>query len=139
MNNLDVNDLTKEVGKITDNLTSTSEERDSELTERLRIDMQSDNPLAKMIRPITLIVFLVLEGFIVIASAFDKTVDIAISTEVSLILITIIGFYFESRKREKIAERNAKANMQIEVMKQRETRKERRHERRMERIRERKQ
>ena len=78
-----------------------------------------------------------------LASTFGYSADPVLFGEIVLLLGSAFGFYFDSRKREKIAAQNAKANLQIEKLKVRaktkQARKEIRAERRAARRAERKQ
>ena len=126
-----------------DQLIETGQDRQQTLSDRHKADMNSDNWLSKSIRPLSLLILLGLEIVLVILSAFGKTVDVAITTQVGVLLTSAFGFYFSSRKAEKVAAQNAKANLQVEKLKTRHQlrreRKEARHERKMERRRERNQ
>jgi NADPH:quinone reductase-like Zn-dependent oxidoreductase len=126
-----------------DDLTESAEERQKELTERQRIDMGSDNWLAKAIRPLSLLILLGVVCFIGIMSTFGFDADPVILGELVVLLGSAFGFYFDSRKREKIAAKNAAANVEIEKLKSkteaRIERKEARLQRRLARRAERKQ
>ena len=115
-------DLIKNVGGVLDNLTTTKEEKleaerkikdmimgyeaemQKQVTERWKVDMQSDSWLSKNIRPLVLI-FLVVSTVLMIfidagAIAFevkDTWVDL-----LQLVLITVIGAYFGGRSSEKV-------------------------------------
>lgn len=139
-----VTNLVSGVGKAIDDNTESGEERQAQLTRRLEIDMVSDNWLSKSIRPLTLLILLLFELIIVVAGAMGNTIDAAITIQVGTLLGAAIGFYFDSKKRERIAEKNAKANMELERINRKaeaektkaqikENRREARHKRRMER------
>lgn len=121
----------------------TGQERQATLTERHKNDMNSDNWLSKSIRPLSLLILLAVVCFIGIMSSFGFDADPVIMGELVVLLGSAFGFYFDSRKREKIALQNAKANVKVEQLKTRhqlkQEKKEARHERRLERRRERKQ
>ena len=115
-------ELVKNVGGVLDNLTTTKEEKlaaeqkikdmimgyeaemQKQVTERWKVDMQSDSWLSKNIRPLVLI-FLVVSTVLMIfidagAIAFevkDTWVDL-----LQLVLITVIGAYFGGRSLEKV-------------------------------------
>jgi len=111
----DATKIIQATGKAIDDNTESGEERQQQLTERLKIDMGSDNKLSKSIRPITLIFLLLLEGFIVVTEgAFGFEIDVATKTQVGLLLGAALGFYFDSKKQERIAQKNASANIQLE-------------------------
>lgn len=120
MSNPIIPDLTKgvkEVGKVIDDVHTSGEERGAMLTERLRIDMQSDSKIAKMARPIALYTVLGVHVGIVIASFFEIVVPQYIVTDNALLLGGIISFYFTARGIEKIKTRNANAVMEVEKLK----------------------
>lgn len=108
-------DLTKGAGEV-DKFVETSEERQKTLTERQKIDMESDNWLSKSIRPITVLVLLFLEILIVILSAFGHKIPDEILIQHGTLLASSIGFYFYSKKSERVATRNADANAKIVKM-----------------------
>ena len=114
--------LVKSVGGVLDNLTPTKEEKldaeqkikdmimgyeaemQKQVTERWKLDMNSDSWLSKNIRPLVL-VFLVIATVLLIfidagTIAFkveDKWTDL-----LQLVLITVIGAYFGGRSLEKV-------------------------------------
>ena len=115
-------ELVKSVGGVIDNLTTSKEEKleaerkvkelisnyevemEKNITERWKMDMQSDSWLSKNIRPLVL-VFLVVSTVLMIfidagVIAFevkDTWVDL-----LQLVLITVIGAYFGGRSLEKV-------------------------------------
>ena len=103
--------------------------------------MGSDNLLSKSIRPLSLLVLLLIEIGIVAASAFGAHVDPIIVGQVGVLLSGAFGFYFNSRKAEKVAAQNTRANIQLEKIRtkhdqkqeRRQSRRERRADRREER------
>ena len=118
----------KETGQVLNNMTTTQHEIEQTLTERLKIDTEGGSKLTKNIRPLTLLILLVLQIFIVVASAFGKEASDTIIAQHGILLVTAVGFYFRSKQLEraaqkraeadaKIAERNAKANVEIEEVK----------------------
>ena len=82
----------EDVTKLVDKVTSTSEERDEVLTERLKLDTTSPFMLPHLIRPIIALVLLTLQ---------------------ILLNAAAIGFYFNSRKAEKMQAKNAMASIEI--------------------------
>jgi|TARA_R100000479_G_scaffold161869_1_gene99733 hypothetical protein len=113
--------LIKDVGSVIDNLTTTDEERleakqklqellekadqdaQSQITERWRLDMQSDSFLSKNIRPLVLIYLTVI---FTVLSFFDGNiggfqVDEAYIPIFQSLLITVYGAYFVGRTWEK--------------------------------------
>ena len=115
-------ELVKSVGGVLDNLTTSKEEKleaerkiqdlianhevemEKNITERWKMDMQSDSWLSKNIRPLVL-VFLVISTVLMIfidagTIAFeveDKWTDL-----LQIVLITVIGAYFGGRSFEKV-------------------------------------
>lgn len=113
--------LIKDVGSVIDSLTTTEEERleakqklqellekadqdaQSQITERWRLDMQSDSFLSKNIRPLVLIYLTVI---FTVLSFFDGNiggfqVDEAYIPIFQSLLITVYGAYFVGRTWEK--------------------------------------
>ena len=113
--------LIKDVGNVIDSLTTTDEERleakqklqellekadqdaQSQITERWKLDMQSDSFLSKNIRPLVLIYLTVI---FTILSFFDGNiggfqVDEAYIPIFQSLLITVYGAYFVGRTWEK--------------------------------------
>ena len=115
-------ELVKSVGGVLDNLTTSKEEKleaerkiqdlianhevemEKNITERWKMDMQSDSWLSKNIRPLVL-VFLVISTVLMIfidagTIAFeveDKWTDL-----LQIVLITVIGAYLAGRSLEKV-------------------------------------
>jgi len=82
---------------------------ESELTDRLKLDMKSDSWLSKNIRPMTLIfmtlVVSILAFFTIFKSGFTSEQLTTIQAWIPFfqtIMLTIYGFYFGSRGLEKI-------------------------------------
>ena len=114
--------LVKSVGGVLDNLTTTKEEKldaerkindmimgyeaemQKQVTERWKLDMNSDSWLSKNIRPLVL-VFLVtatvllifIDAGVISFKVQDKWTDL-----LQLVLITVIGAYFGGRSLEKV-------------------------------------
>lgn len=103
--------------EIIDKFTESSQERQKTLSDRHSADMGSDNWLSKSIRPLVLLTLLFLQVLIVVLSAFGKHVDIAIVSQHGVLLTGAFSFYFSSRKAEKVAAQNAKANIELEKIK----------------------
>ena len=114
--------LVENVGGILDNLTTTKEEKleaqkkikdmimsyeaemQKQVTERWKVDMNSDSWLSKNIRPIVL-VFLVVATVLLIfidAGAINFKVEDKWTDLLQLVLITVIGAYFGGRSLEKV-------------------------------------
>jgi len=115
-------ELVKGVGGVLDNLTTSKEEKleaerkiqdlianhevemEKNITERWKMDMQSDSWLSKNIRPLVL-VFLVVSTVLLIfidAGAISFTVQDKWTDLLQLVLITVIGAYFGGRSLEKV-------------------------------------
>ena len=115
-------ELIKSVGGVIDNLTTSKEEKleaerkvkelissyeiemEKNITERWKMDMQSDSWLSKNIRPLVL-VFLVVATVLLIfidAGAISFTVQDKWTDLLQLVLITVIGAYFGGRSLEKV-------------------------------------
>tara|TARA_Y100001937_G_scaffold105519_1_gene146434 strand:+ start:5171 stop:5563 length:393 start_codon:yes stop_codon:yes gene_type:complete len=115
-------ELVKGVGGVIDNLHTSKEEKlaaeakikdmimgyeaemQKQVTERWKMDMQSDSWLSKNIRPLVL-VFLVVSTVLLIfidAGAIKFTVQDKWTDLLQLVLITVIGAYFGGRSLEKV-------------------------------------
>ena len=114
--------LVKNVGGVLDNLTTTKEEKlaaeakikdmimgyeaemQKQVTERWKLDMNSDSWLSKNIRPLVL-VFLVVSTVLLVfidAGAINFNVKDSYVDLLQLVLITVIGAYFGGRSLEKV-------------------------------------
>ena len=115
-------ELVKNVGGVLDNLTTTKEEKleaetkikdlvmgyeaemQKQVTERWKMDMQSDSWLSKNIRPLVLI-FLVVSTILLVfidAGVISYEVKASWVDLLQLVLITVIGAYFGGRSLEKV-------------------------------------
>ena len=115
-------ELIKGVGGVIDNLTTSKEEKleaerkvkdlmanyeiemEKNITERWKMDMQSDSWLSKNIRPLVL-VFLVVSTVLMIfidAGTITFVVEDKWTDLLQLVLITVIGAYFGGRSLEKV-------------------------------------
>ena len=115
-------DLVKSVGGVIDNLHTSKEEKleaekqiknmimgyeaemQKQVTERWKLDMNSDSWLSKNIRPLVL-VFLVVATVLLIfidAGAINFKVEDKWTDLLQLVLITVIGAYFGGRSPEKV-------------------------------------
>ena len=115
-------ELIKGVGGVIDNLNTSKEEKleaeqkvkelvssyeiemEKNITERWKMDMQSDSWLSKNIRPLVL-VFLVVSTVLMIfidAGAISFVVEDKWTDLLQLVLITVIGAYFGGRSLEKV-------------------------------------
>ena len=114
--------LVKSVGGVLDNLTTSKEEKlaaelkikdmimgyeaemQKQVTERWKMDMNSDSWLSKNIRPLVL-VFLVVATVLLIfidAGVISFKVEDKWTDLLQLVLITVIGAYFGGRSLEKV-------------------------------------
>ena len=115
-------ELIKSVGGVLDNLTTSKEEKlaaelkikdmimgyeaemQKQVTERWKMDMNSDSWLSKNIRPLVL-VFLVVATVLLIfidAGTITFKVEDKWTDLLQLVLITVIGAYFGGRSLEKV-------------------------------------
>ena len=132
-------DLMKGINKgaeiLDDNFLS-QQEKENILTKRLEIDMNSDNQLAKMIRPLITLISCTVWVFVHVAAVF-KEVPSEVMWSADAAFMTSIGFYFDARRREKITQRKEFANIKIEKEKVKQQRVLNRREARLERMKER--
>jgi len=114
--------LVKSVGGVLDNLTTSKEEKlaaeykikdmimgyeaemQKQVTERWKVDMNSDSWLSKNIIPLVLVFLVVatvllifIDGGVISFKVEDKWTDL-----LQLVLITVIGAYFGGRSLEKV-------------------------------------
>ena len=114
--------LVKGVGGVIDNLTTSKEEKmeaerkikdlvmgyeaemQKQVTERWKMDMQSDSWLSKNIRPLVLIFLVVSTVMLVFIDAGVISFEVKASWVdlLQLVLITVIGAYFGGRSLEKV-------------------------------------
>ena len=90
--------------KVKELISSYEIEMEKNITERWKMDMQSDSWLSKNIRPLVL-VFLVVSTVLLIfidAGAITFTVQDKWTDLLQLVLITVIGAYFGGRSLEKV-------------------------------------
>ena len=90
--------------KVKDLIANYEIEMEKNITERWKMDMQSDSWLSKNIRPLVL-VFLVVSTVLLIfidAGAISFTVQDKWTDLLQLVLITVIGAYFGGRSLEKV-------------------------------------
>ena len=115
-------ELVKNVGGVIDNLTTSKEEKleaerkikdlvmgyeaemQKQVTERWKMDMQSDSWLSKNIRPLVLIFLVVSTVLLVFIDAGVIAFEVKASWVdlLQLVLITVIGAYFARRSLEKV-------------------------------------
>ena len=115
-------ELVKGVGGVIDNLHTSEEEKleaerkikglvmgyeaemQKQVTERWKLDMQSDSWLSKNIRPLVLIFLVVSTVLLIFIDAGAITFEVKASWVdlLQLVLITVIGAYFGGRSLEKV-------------------------------------
>ncbi len=115
-------DLVKSIGGVVDNLHTSKEEKlaaelkikemimsyeaemQKQVTERWKMDMQSDSWLSKNIRPLVLIFLVVSTVLLVFIDAGVIAFEVKASWVdlLQLVLITVIGAYFGGRSLEKV-------------------------------------
>ena len=115
-------ELVKGVGGVIDNLTTSKEEKleaerkiqdlianheaemEKNITDRWKMDMQSDSWLSKNIRPLVLIFLVVSTVLLVFIDAGVISFEVKASWVdlLQLVLITVIGAYFGGRSLEKV-------------------------------------
>ena len=134
----DLTKLTESGGKIIDNVHYSSEEKDNSINKRHEVDMNSDSWLSRNIRPLTLLFLLLCEAALIVGSMFGIKPDVVLTGQVGTLLFGAFSFYFNSKKGERIAEKNAKANIEIVKMEMENNKKKERAARRLERIKARK-
>lgn len=106
----------KETGKIADNLHYSGDERDTHISKRHEADMKSDSRLSKNIRPMTLVYLLTANTGVIVADLVGVEVSEWIIGQLGTLLLAAFGFYFNSKKAERVAEKNAVGNMKIKRM-----------------------
>jgi hypothetical protein len=91
------------VEKLADNATDVAKtfSNKEQGTRRLEIDMMSDTPLSKNIRPIIAIWSLTLLTVMLVASFFDVEFPKEIKETIFWVTIIVMGFYFPGRTAEK--------------------------------------
>lgn len=115
-----VTDMVGDLGKTAENLATDRN------TIRQKIDSTSKFILPQIIRPLAFIWAMANETILTTAAIILSFIEdantngvTAIETALganSLILMTIVGFYFKSRKDEKIAAKAAQANLEMKVI-----------------------
>ena len=115
-------ELVKSVGNVIDNLTTSKEEKleaerkikdmilgyeaqmQKEVSERWKLDMQSDSWLSKNIRPLVLIFLCISTVLLIFIDAGVISFDVKSSWVdlLQLVLMTTIGAYFGGRSIEKV-------------------------------------
>ena len=113
--------LLSDVGNIADDLISTPEERDNELTDRLRLDTTSPFMLPHLIRPMIALILLVLQILIFVGIFFEISIPDSLIWEIGALNAASIGFYFSSRRAEKLQTKNAQATIVLKKMEVKET------------------
>jgi hypothetical protein len=125
--------LIENVGDAVDKNFESEAERQEQLTKRLAIDMASDSWLAKSIRPMVTLGCFLMQVAILVALFLKIEVPTDIQLTVGGLLATCIGFYFNSRKSDKINIRKVNAAIKIEEIRAKASVQEARREDRAER------
>lgn len=89
----------------------------NKIKEKLAENDNGDKLLSRIVRPVSLLSLLSVVVFTGVASCFGYNPDPLIFGEISLVLGSAFGFYFNSKKAERIADKNTQANIKIEQMK----------------------
>lgn len=118
----DLNELVKDVTKTFDDNFESRQELEEMRTRRHEIDTTSPFKLPHLIRPIAFIWAMGLQtilSIITLSMAFytspiDTTAVLAVTGSNTSILLAIVGFYFNSRKAEKIDAKRVMAAMEID-------------------------
>ena len=106
--------------KIVDSVTQlggnieTGKDRQRTLTERQKIDMTSRYILPQIIRPIIALAALLMQIALLVAAYLNIEMPETIIWEVGALNAATIGFYFNSRKNEKINAKKTEAAIKIE-------------------------
>lgn len=100
------------------------ENLESELTQRLKLDMKSDSRLSKNIRPIALIFMTITVAILAFFTVFDSTLETAQLNALKewipffkVLMVVIYGFYFGSRGIEKFQKIRSAGNADVEKIK----------------------
>lgn len=117
--------------KLDNQQTKHEENLESELTERLKLDMKSDSWLSKNVRPMTLIFMTVTVAILAFFTVFDSGLT---DTQLkslkewmpffTTLMMVIYGFYFGSRGFEKIQKIRAAGSTELEKAKKQTEREE---------------
>lgn len=95
----------------------TGKDRQKILTERQKIDLTSRYLLPQIIRPIIALVALLLQIGVFVSAVFGVILPEHIVYEVGVLNAATIGFYFNSRRNEKINAKKVEAAIHIEKIK----------------------
>lgn len=119
-----VSKLIDSIGGNADKLTESDAERQATLTERLKIDSTSPFKLPQLIRPILALWSAVTYTGAQIYCLYAGLVSgLEVMSANGAIMLGIIGFYFNSRKNEKVNAKKVDAAIKIEKIKARRWRK----------------
>ena len=110
----DLNEGLKDVTKVIDSSFESEGERQATLTERLKIDTTSPFMLAHIVRPIITLTLLAIQIAIIVAMFLGVVIPEHVVYEVGGLLFSAIGFYFNSRKAEKINAKKVQAAIEIQ-------------------------
>ena len=130
--NINPNKALKDTFDGIDKLTESGEERQATLTERQKLDTTSPFMLPQLIRPIIPLCTMAMQIAIFVAMFLEIEVPTDIVWEVGALNAATIGFYFNSRRNEKINSKKVQAAIKIEKIKARSSKRMSRRERRQE-------
>jgi len=108
------NEIDLQLNNLKSQIIESQNELEKEITERLKIDMQSDSWLSKNIRPLTLIFILAMFTISAIPSAFNLKIDSAYVDILKNWGSLAFMFYFGGRSIEKII-KTTKGNFGITI------------------------
>lgn len=112
-------DVVPDVTKAIDSGVESEEERQATLTDRLRIDTTSKFILPHIVRPIIALSLLLMQIALLVAMFLGIEVPTNVVIEVGSLLGIAIGFYFNSRKAEKLNAKKVQAAIEIQESKER--------------------
>lgn len=105
-------------------------EEETDKTSRHLVDMTSDNPFAKIIRPLLATIVTSVWAYKEVLSTFKEGVD---TQTVTSVMLVVLSFYFVVRSVEKIQSRKAAASIQQQKIKTHHELREERRDNRKER------
>jgi len=101
------------VGEIVDDSFESEQERQETLTERQRIDLSSPYKLPHLIRPVITLWSMLVWNVSVVWSLAVTQPDPYVLAATSGILASCVGWYFDSRRREKIADKKMQSEQAV--------------------------
>jgi hypothetical protein len=120
MPNINIDKTLERAVNFADDSFESREEAENTRTQRQEIDMTSPFRLPHLIRPIMAIWAMAIYSFALIFGMIKGQVDgLEALGSAAAILISVVGFYFNSRKMEKVTAKKAQAAIELEKMKTR--------------------